>query len=41
MQTWLTMQFDDLFPLPFIAQGALNTVALLFSLIIRQNFRRK
>lgn len=41
MQTWLTMQFDDLFPLPFIAQGALNTVALLFSLIIRENFRRK
>ena len=41
MQTWLTMQFDDLFPLPFIAQGALNTVALLFSPIIREKFRRK
>ena len=41
MQTWLTVQFDVLFPFLFIAQGALNVIVPLFSLFIREKFRRK
>ena len=41
MQTWLTVQFDVLFPFLFIAQGALNVIVPLFSLFIWEKFRRK